>query len=203
MLLESVMRLVILPLLIMLAGCDSSKPPMEQGQVAAKETQAKGNYSDKELATAGGMIAQLSYAGAGKKAGDMVFTGADGRDVSLTDFTGRPLLVNIWATWCAPCKAELPELDRLAASQEGKLSVIAVSQDLEGRKPVMAFFGEASISNLEPYTDKENALLQGFGGNVVMPTTILYDSDGKEVWRVAGPVNWGDSQITGLLAQAD
>ncbi len=197
------MRLTILLLLMTLAGCDSSKPTEEQGQVVAKEAGPMKGQPDKELATKGGMTAILSYTVAGKQAGDMVFTGADGRDVALTDFAGRPLLVNIWATWCAPCKAELPELDRLAASQEGKLSVIAVSQDLEGRKPVMAFFGEASISNLEPYTDKENALLQGFGGNVVMPTTILYDSDGKEVWRIAGPVNWGDPQITELLAQAN
>jgi thiol-disulfide isomerase/thioredoxin len=154
------------------------------------------------LESANGMRATLSYAFAGHAAPTVAFTGADGRDVSLSDFAGRPLLVNIWATWCAPCKAEMPTLDALAVLEEGRISVIAVSQDLQGRKPVLAFFEEANIRNLEPYTDSDNAILSAFDNKLALPTTILYDSDGKEVWRVIGGVEWDDAEMAKLLREA-
>ena len=106
-----------------------------------------------------------------------MFAGADGREVSLADYAGRPLLVNLWATWCAPCKAEMPTLDTLAALEEGEVTVIAVSQDLEGRKPVRAFFEKARITNLEPFTDPDNNLSASAGGRIALPTTILYNSE--------------------------
>jgi thiol-disulfide isomerase/thioredoxin len=147
---------------------------------------AAGKKPDIGLISDNGGKAMLTYAFAGTAAPKVAFAGADGRDVQLSDFAGRPLLVNIWATWCAPCKVEMPTLDALAALEEGKMSVIAVSQDLEGRKPVQAFFRTTKLENLEPYNDADNALLSALGGNVNLPTTILYDSNGKEVWRVAG-----------------
>jgi thiol-disulfide isomerase/thioredoxin len=155
------------------------------------------------LESANGMRATLSYKFTGEAAPTVAFTGADGRDVSLSDFAGRPLLVNIWATWCAPCKAEMPTLDALAALEAGRISVIAVSQDLQGRTPVLAFFRETGIQNLEPYTDSDNALLAAFDNQLALPTTILYDSYGKEVWRVVGGVEWDDAEMAKLLREAD
>ncbi len=155
------------------------------------------------MESANGMRASLSYTFAGQAAPKAVFAGADGRDVTLADFAGRPLLLNLWATWCAPCKAEMPTLDALAALEEGRMSVIAVSQDLEGRTPVTAFFKSTGIANLEPYTDADNALLAAFGNAVALPTTILYDSEGKEVWRVAGGVEWDDAEMAKLLREAE
>ncbi len=96
----------------------------------------------------------------------------------------------------------MPTLDALAALEEGRVSVIAVSQDLQGQKPVTAFFQLAAIGNLEPYTDPDNALLTAFGNNIALPTTILYDSQGREVWRVIGGVEWDDVEMAKLLAQA-
>lgn len=148
------------------------------------------------------MRATLSYRFADQQAPAATFTGADGRDVSLADFAGRPLLVNLWATWCAPCKAEMPTLDALAELEEGRVSVIAVSQDLQGRKPVQAFFEAAAIINLEPYTDADNALLAAFENQISLPTTILYDAEGKEVWRVTGGVEWDDAEMAKLLREA-
>ena len=83
------------------------------------------------------------------------------------------------------------------------MSVIALSQDLEGRKPVVEFFKSADIGNLEPYTDSDNAMLAAFGNAVALPTTILYDSEGREVWRVAGGVEWDDAEMAKLLREAD
>ena len=196
------MRSLIAVFLMLLAGCDSGSKPAGQAQPANPAIAGKDKSEDIGLESASGLRATLTYKFAGRQAPKAVFTGADGRDVSLADFAGRPLLVNIWATWCAPCKAEMPTLDALAALEEGRVSVIAVSQDLEGRAPVRAFFDKSAITNLEPYTDPENALLAAFGNNIALPTTILYDPEGLEVWRVTGGVEWDDTEIAKLLSQA-
>ncbi len=210
MLLESDVRRLIaasLPVFsaVLLAGCDRETVPQEQVQpeqkapVIAQQAKRPESFG---LESANGMAATLSYARKGTPAPNVVFTGADGRDVSLNDYAGRPLLVNLWATWCAPCKAEMPTLDALAELEEGRVSVIAVSQDLNGRKPVRQFFESASIVNLEPLTDPDNRLLAAIGGNPALPVTILYDSQGREVWRVTGGVEWDDAEIAKLIAEA-
>jgi thiol-disulfide isomerase/thioredoxin len=200
------MRLVIGSILVasslLFAGCDRASKPKEQVQAPETTTKTAGKKADIGLISDNGAKAMLTYAFAGTTATKAVFAGADGRDVQLPDFGGRPLLVNIWATWCAPCKVEMPTLDALAALEQGKMSVIAVSQDLQGRVPVQAFFKATKVENLEPYTDADNALLSALGGNVNLPTTILYDSNGKEVWRVAGGVEWDDAEVSQLLAEA-
>jgi thiol-disulfide isomerase/thioredoxin len=196
------MRLLIALSFMLLAGCDSGTKPAGQAQPATQAPTAKGKQVDAGLESASGLKATLTYKFAGQQAPAAAFTGADGRDVNLTDFAGRPVLVNIWATWCAPCKAEMPTLDALAVLEEGRVSVIAVSQDLQGRKPVAAFFESAKIANLEPYTDPDNALLAAFGNNIALPTTILYDSAGREVWRVIGGVEWDDAEMAKLLREA-
>jgi thiol-disulfide isomerase/thioredoxin len=202
MLLEPELRVLIVLILFGLAACDTGTVPQGQGQAERADTVAVAPGQDMGLESANGMRAALSYKFAGRPAPAASFTGADGRDVSLNDFAGRPLLVNLWATWCAPCKAEMPTLDALAALEEGRVSVIAVSQDLQGRKPVAAFFNETAIANLEPYTDPENALVAALKTPIALPTTILYDSDGKEIWRVVGGVEWDDAEMAKLLREA-
>lgn len=197
------MRAVIALILMLLAACDTESAPKGQAQPESAAKAAAGIKPDVGLESANGMRATLSYKFAGQAAPKAVFTGADGRDVTLADFAGRPLLLNLWATWCAPCKAEMPTLDALAELDEGRISVIALSQDLEGRKPVVEFFKSADIGNLEPYTDSDNAMLAAFGNAVALPTTILYDSEGREVWRVAGGVEWDDAEVAKLLREAD
>ena len=154
------------------------------------------------LESANGLRAELSYRFAGRPAPDDVFKGADGREVALSDFAGRPLLVNIWATYCIPCKIEMPTLDALAELEAGKITVIAVAQDLQGRKVVLPFFQRTVITNLEPYIDPSNRVWNAVGGSPALPTTILYDSEGREVWRVIGGVEWDDAEISALLAEA-
>ncbi len=196
------MRVKIAFILLLLAACDTGSAPKGQAQADIVEEAGKG-AKEIGLESASGMRATLSYKAAGTRAPQATFTGADGRDVSLSDFAGRPLLVNLWATWCAPCKAEMPTLDALAALEADRISVIAVSQDLQGRKPVVAFFEQTKVANLEPYTDPENALLAAFDHMVPLPTTILYDSDGREVWRVIGGVEWDDAEMAKLLREAE
>ena len=197
------MRFVIALILLVLAGCDKESEPKGQAQPASAGTAGASDTAEIALESANGMRATLSYQFAGQKAPSAPFADAQGQDVSLADFEGKPLLLNIWATWCAPCKAEMPTLDALAKLEKGRMHVIAVSQDLEGRAPVVAFFTETGVKNLEPYTDADNALLTAFNNAIALPTTILYDSDGKEVWRVAGGVEWDEAEMAKLLRAAD
>jgi thiol-disulfide isomerase/thioredoxin len=203
MLLESDMRFVIALILLVLTGCDKETPAEGQAQPALVANSGATGKADILLETAHGARATLSYAFAGQKAPTANFADADGQDVTLADFEGKPLLLNIWATWCAPCKAEMPTLDALAKLEKDRMAVIAVSQDLEGRAPVLAFFEETKVKNLVPYTDADNAILAAFNNAIALPTTILYDSAGKEVWRIAGGVAWDDAEIAKLLHAAD
>ncbi len=193
----SLSLLFVLPLF--LAACDRETAPAGQAEPVDTREQPKNGFG---LESKSGLKAELSYRFAGRSAPDASFIGADGRDVSLSDFAGRPLLVNLWATWCAPCKAEMPTLDSLAVLEEGEVSVIAVSQDLQGLKPVRRFFDSAGIVNLEPFTDPDNVLANAVGGTIALPTTILYDSRGKEVWRIVSGVEWDDAEVAKLIDEA-
>ena len=146
--------------------------------------------------------AKIDRSHAGKDAPDFIFSGADNKDVSLADFRGRPILVNLWATWCGPCIAEMPTLDRVAA-RYGKagLAVLAVSQDMGDAAEVAAFFAKRKLPNLALYRDPENQL--GFYyATGLLPTTVLYDREGREVARVAGAMDWSGKQAEALIDEA-
>lgn len=131
---------------------------------------------------------------------DAVFTDGDGKPVTLADFAGKPVLLNLWATWCAPCVAEMPVLDELAQKSLGKLHVITVSQDLQGSKIVAPWMEKAGLQALPAYVDPENKLMDVF--NSALPTTIYYDAKGKEMWRVIGAMDWMGEEALGLMAEA-
>ena len=185
--------IVCLPLLALLvvAGCDKPKPKPEQAnasaQAGAPELGPNGNILDR------------SHKGEAMPA--MPFSAPGGAPATLTAFRGRPVLVNLWATWCGPCVKELPALDALAKSEAGKVKVIAVSQDLGGDKQVQPFWKAHGMRNLVAYTDPKMALMNALKIDV-LPTTILYDSRGREVWRVIGGKDWTSADAAKLLAEA-
>ena len=117
---------------------------------------------------------------------------------TLANFRGRPLLLNLWATWCAPCVVEMPLLDALAAEQTGRLTVLVVAQDLGGAAVVDPWFARANYRALQPYLDPDNRLLDAAGTG--LPTTILYDAAGRELWRVVGAIDWNGAEARALLA---
>ncbi len=114
-----------------------------------------------------------------------------------------PVLVNLWATWCAPCVKELPTLDRLAQSHavDGLVGVIAVSQDTGPHASVAAFLDRLKVRDLGAYHDPKMALSAALGAEV-LPTTILYDAQGREVWRYVGDLDWSGEEAARLLAEA-
>lgn len=124
---------------------------------------------------------------------------ADGSEKTLADFKGKPLLVNLWATWCVPCVKELPTLAKLSAAEPDKLQVIAISQDMQGAKVVTPFLKDKGIA-IHPYHDRDNALMMALK-EASLPVSILYDADGKEVWRISGDLDWTGAKAKELLAQ--
>ncbi len=136
----------------------------------------------------------------GKAAPATAFHGPAGADVTLATFKGRPLLVNLWASWCAPCVKELPTLDALARAQQGKLNVVAISQDDAPHASVVAFLKTHKIATLDPYQDPKMGLSGALNAEV-LPTSILLDANGKEVWRYVGDQDWTSAAAAKLVAE--
>jgi len=137
----------------------------------------------------------------GQAAPDVGFYSPDGDDISLRDLSGKPMLVNLWATWCAPCVKELPTLNRLAKAKAGALQIIAISQD-DGPHPSVVAFLNSKAPELVPYQDSKMAL-SGKLNAEVLPTSILYDGKGKEVWRYVGDLDWTSAEAARLLSEAN
>ncbi len=127
-------------------------------------------------------------------------TDPDGGKLELASLIGKPLLVNLWATWCAPCVAELPSLDRLAGERSGDLQVLAVSQDMGEPARVAAFMAGRGLKVLKPWLDPKGDLAFGYQAPS-LPITIYYDAAGREIWRYAGGRDWNSQETARLLAE--
>ena len=125
----------------------------------------------------------------------MQFTDPAGQTLDLGAQDG-PVLVNLWATWCAPCVKEMPQLDTLAAELEGEVRVITISQDIRAGEVVTPFFARAGLKQLEPWLDPETALSAQFTPEGALPLTILFDgsapSDRETMGTIEEVVYFGD-----------
>ena len=178
-----------------IAGCDREKagggqPADGQANISAGQAEGVGQFEY-----------MIDRSHNGEAAPTAAFTGPDEAAVTLAAFRGRPLLVNLWATWCAPCVAEMPTLDALAAKSGEAMTVIAVAQDLQGAEVVDPWFQKAGLKALQPYLDPENGLLDA--ANSALPTSIFYDAEGRELWRVIGAIDWQGKEAQALLAEAN
>ncbi len=179
--------LTILASALLLAGCDrEAKDAAQQDGDLAGESQALSGEIDR------------SYAGELMPAVNV--TDPDGNRLNLGALQGRPVLLNLWATWCAPCVVEMPTLDDVADEFGDRLQVVTVSQDLQGAERVTPFFEEKKFRNLEPWLDPENEL--GFAFNGVLPVTVLYDAMGQEVFRVSGGYDWSSEEARVAIEEA-
>jgi thiol-disulfide isomerase/thioredoxin len=127
------------------------------------------------------------------------FRDAEGKELTLADFRGRVLVVNFWATWCAPCVEEMPALDRLHASlgSEG-IEVAAISVDRGGLRQVAPFFEVNGLKHLPVYLDPSGASMRAFAVRG-LPTTIAIDRQGRDAGRLEGAAHWDSDQAKRLL----
>jgi thiol-disulfide isomerase/thioredoxin len=191
MALELSVRPVIALLLgsLVIAGCDRETAPPPQAKAEAPTPAPKG----------GEPAGTLDISQRGKAGPADSFLDPAGKPVTLASFKGKPLLVNLWATWCGPCVAEMPTLERIAERSGDKLKVLTVSQDRAG-VDIGKTFDKGGFKRLERYRDPESKLGFAFATGM-LPTTVLYDAEGREVWRVVGAMDWNGPRANTLLAE--
>lgn len=124
-----------------------------------------------------------------------------GRSLSLADFKDRALILNIWATWCVPCRQEMPSLDRLQATLGSpRFEVLAVSIDKQGAAVVQPFYRELDLRSLGIYLDPSGKVPSVLGIEGV-PATLLIDADGREIGRKLGSLEWDSPAVINALRQ--
>lgn len=133
---------------------------------------------------------------------DIAFEAEGGAARSLHDFKGKIVLLNLWATWCVPCRKEMPSLDALQSSLgSDKFEVVALAVDHAGAAAAQKFLTEAKATHLKLYVDPTGRL----GGPlkvVGMPTSLLIDGTGRELGRIIGPAEWNSDAAQALIAKA-
>ena len=130
---------------------------------------------------------------------NVIFLDKNDKKLNIKEFNGNLLLLNFWATWCEPCKKEMPSLDRLQINENlSNLKVFAINISQENKKKVDNFFEDLNIKNFNPYFDAPTTLAKTFSLRGV-PTSILLDKDGKEFARIIGSINFDDKKFINWL----
>lgn len=142
--------------------------------------------------------------GSGEIVPDIGFSDVDGGSHAMSDYRGKVLLVNFWATWCAPCREEMPSLDAVQAELGGDdFEVLTVAAGRNPPEAIARFFDEEGIENLPRLTDARMELARSFGV-MGLPVTVLVDREGREAARLIGDADWNSDAaklaITGLMA---
>jgi thiol-disulfide isomerase/thioredoxin len=141
-----------------------------------------------------GEIAALAVEKKPRPAARIAFDGPDGAKLTLADFRGRAVLLNLWATWCVPCRAEMPALDRLQATAGAKdFEVVAINVDTARLDRPKAFLDAIGVKSLARYADPSGDSFESLrlaGKALGLPASLLIDKEGCELGVVAGPVNW-------------
>lgn len=194
--LESVsLRSLIVALLALalptLAGCSSDTANQGQGNAFAAAPSAP-------------VTGRLDRSHAGSPAPAIRFEDPNGQPTSLAAYRGRPVLLNLWATWCGPCIVEMPSLNQLAEREGDALEVVTLSQDIGpgARALVTQFFARVELPHLEAHLDSQMEFMRAVRADT-LPTTILYDAEGREVWRMTGKADWMSDRAARLLTEAE
>ena len=153
-----------------------------------------------------GEVAAVTVARSPLKLPDLAFQDAAGKPLSLADWRGRTVLLNLWATWCVPCRKEMPALDALQTRLGGPgFEVVAVNIDTRDPDKPKAWLKEVGIEKLAYYADptaKTFQDLKEIGRAFGMPTTLLMDPQGCEIGTIAGPAEWASDDAVKLIQAA-
>jgi len=153
-----------------------------------------------------GEVAALTMATTPLQLPDLAFEDAEGKPRKLSDWRGKTVLVNLWATWCVPCRKEMPALDSLQAKLGGKdFEVVAVNIDTRDPDKPKNFLKEASLTRLGYFSDSKAKVFQdlkSIGKALGMPTSVLVDGQGCEIANLAGPAEWASDDAIKLIQAA-
>jgi thiol-disulfide isomerase/thioredoxin len=153
-----------------------------------------------------GEVAALTMATAPLRLPDLVFEDADGKPRKLSDWRGRTVLLNLWATWCVPCRKEMPALEGLQTKLGGpNFEVVAVNIDTRDPEKPKNFLKEANLTGLSYFSDQKAKVFQdlkAIGKALGMPTSVLVDGQGCEIATIAGPAEWDSNEALELIKAA-
>ena len=153
-----------------------------------------------------GEVAALALAHTPFRVPPLAFKDAEGHDRTLADWHGRTVLVNLWATWCVPCRREMPALDALQAKLgSAKFQVVAVNIDTRDPEKPLAFLKQVGITHLAYFTDESAEVFEDLktaGKAFGMPTTLIVDPEGCEIGDMAGPAEWASDDGVKLVSAA-
>ena len=153
-----------------------------------------------------GEVAALTMATKPLKLPDLPFEDAEGKPKKLSDWQGKTVLVNLWATWCVPCRKEMPALDRLQTKLEGpNFEVVAINIDTRDPDRPKAFLKDANLTALGSFNDQKAKVFQdlkSIGRALGMPTSVLVDGKGCEIATIAGPAEWDSDDAVKLIRAA-
>jgi thiol-disulfide isomerase/thioredoxin len=176
------------------------------GSAVAAECRAAQAAAGRLAPHAKGEVAAVSATLAPKPLPALAFNGPDGKPLSMEAFKGKTVLVNLWATWCVPCRQEMPALDRLQAELGGAdFEVVAVNVDTRNTEKPRVWLQENGIQSLAYYADPAGKVLQVLqrSGHVVgLPTTVLVDPNGCEIAVLKGPAEWAGPDALKLVRAA-
>ena len=162
--------------------------------------------SGKIAPLAHGEVAALTMATTPLRLPDLAFEDADGNPKKLSDWHGRIVLVNLWATWCVPCRKEMPALETLQTRLGGpNFQVVAVNIDTRDPEKPKSFLKDANLTRLSYYSDPKAKVFQdlkSIGRALGMPTSVLVDSQGCEIATIAGPAEWASDDAVKLITAA-
>lgn len=154
----------------------------------------------------GGEVAAVQVAETASALPELVFASADGEARTLADFAGKVVLVNLWATWCVPCREEMPDFDALQADYGGDdFEVVAISLDRTEPDVPAAFLDEIGVENLALYTDRESETfntLKKEGLAFGLPSTVIVDEAGCRIASLVGPARWDSEDGRALIEAA-
>jgi thiol-disulfide isomerase/thioredoxin len=149
-----------------------------------------------------GQMAAFVFKKAPEEIPELPFQDKDGKPRTLAEWKGKVVLLNLWATWCAPCRKEMPGLDRLQGELgSGDFQVVAVSADKTGIEGAKRFLDQIKVQKLEVYADPTVRIHSGLKA-IGMPATLLIGRDGREIGRLVGPAEWDSDEAKALIKAA-
>jgi thiol-disulfide isomerase/thioredoxin len=153
-----------------------------------------------------GEVAALTMASAPLRLPDLVFEDAEGKPKKLSEWQGKTVLVNLWATWCVPCRKEMPALERLQSKLKGpNFEVVAINIDTRDPEKPKNFLKDANLTSLGYFNDQKAKVFQdlkSIGRALGMPTSVLVDGKGCEIATIAGPAEWDSDDAMKLIRAA-